>query len=226
MSSLGENLFGMIKSLNDKIDWLMQHYAPTNLNVAGNTTLGNNTTIGEDDSDLLTINAQTTFNNGLTSNSITTDDLIVKDDTTIGQDNCDSLTVNSNATFNNDALFKNEVTFENNVVLGSDETNLVVSTGTIESKHFTVPTVSDNSIRLGSSDIIIYHEYTSTDTSANIYTEFPYGVVVQIKNLNEDGLSMSITYDSMDTFTSVAYNTTAVFLKTSTGGYTMIQSFA
>lgn len=218
---IGNYYVDIYKALNEKINWFIENYSPTNLTVSGTTVLGTNTTIGASDSDILTVNAQATFTNGITSDDIITDSLTVKNNTTIGQDDTDILTVNSNAIFESETVFNSQVTVTENIILGTDSTNTVTATGIVTAPHFTIPKTSDNSFRFGSSDLIVYHEYTSDN--ANIYTEYPNSVVVQIKNKNTNGYSMAIIYDSSDSYITLNYNDSVSFLKNSTTSFVRIQ---
>lgn len=208
MAFIGDYHVGMYKSLNDKITWFMEHYAPSNLFISGTTTLGANTTIGASDSDVLTVNAQATFNNGIAADEIIVDALTVRNNTVIGQDNYDTLTVNSRSNFEGPVTFNNLVTVNENIILGTDYRNTVTANGIVSAPHFTIPRASDNSFRFGSSDLITYHEYSA---DANIYTSYPDSVIVQIKNVNITGFSISITYNSDGSTVVLSYLESAVF---------------
>lgn len=172
------SLLGIIISLNEKINWFIEHYSPTNLLVTESTTLG-------------------------TSDS-------------------DTLTVLGTSTFESPVTFVSHVDMLENINFGTDSSNTVTATGTVTAPHFTIPAITENSLKLGTSDIIIYRECVD-EPNLNIYTEYPNSVIVQVKNTHEDSTSVAIYYTSSTAYITLTANSTAVFLKTSTTAFTRIQ---
>jgi hypothetical protein len=198
-----------LKILDDKIDDFIINYAPENLSIPGNTVLGSN------DSDTLTINADTTVNGDLTAGNVTISHLTLINNSELGQDADDTITVNGLGVFNQLATFNAPsyttcLNATQNVTMGTDTTNTVTVSGTITAPHFTMPATSGNSLKLGTVDVIAYVEYS---TSSNIYTGFPNSALVTVKNIS--GTGINITYNSSDSTYNLGANLTVTFLKTS-----------
>jgi hypothetical protein len=209
-----------LEVLDNKIHEIEINYAPTNLTIPGTATLNGNTTIGSDDSDILTVNATTTFNNDVNANIVNIHTLNVYDNTVIGQDNTDTLSVKSTTTFdiNSSATFDGAFNVSRNAIFGTDNTNTLTSTGTITAPHFQMPITSGNSMKIGENDTIVYREYSSG--GGNIYNDYPKGVIVVVKNIYS--ANISITINSSAGTNIQGANTTATYLKTSTTGFTLI----
>jgi len=99
------------------------------ISVTGNTTLGNA------NSDALTVNATSTFNAPITGASATfNNNLTVNDNTTLGNAPADALTVNATSTFNapitgTSATFNNNLTVNGNTTLGDATTDVITIKG-------------------------------------------------------------------------------------------------
>uniref|UniRef100_A0A6C0E9Q8 Uncharacterized protein n=1 Tax=viral metagenome TaxID=1070528 RepID=A0A6C0E9Q8_9ZZZZ len=206
-----------IKGLNDKIDNFIETYAPTNLSIPGNVTLGTN------ESNSLTLNSVATFKGDAFFNAsvsindtCTIDTLTITNDVTVGQDDTDTLTVNSTSTFENPVTMKNSLTVDDNVVLGVDDTNTVTVAGTVIATKVQLPRVNGNAVNIANSDAFVYAEYSS---AGNIYTDFPDAVLVYVKN-TAVGTNYAITYNDEATTVTVNAGTTRVFLRTSATAYT------
>lgn len=220
MPIFGDTYVEMYVALNKKIEWFMENYSPSTFTVSGTSTLQGNVTLGTDDSDVLVVNSQSTFNNGITADSIIVDTFAVRDNATIGQDDADLLTINSTSTFEGPVTLNEQVNVTKNIVLGTDTTNTVTATGIVTAPHFTIPLVTGNSLRLGADDFIAYHVYSS-DLSGNIYESYPNSVFVKV--LNSNITTMSIIYTSTGTNMVLGVGKSATFMKTSLTAYTLIQ---
>lgn len=210
-----------LEVLDNKIDYIRDNYEPINATISGNLVSNGNTTIGSDDSDLLTVNAIATFNNDLNGNVINVNDLNIIDNTVIGQDNTDMLTINSSTVFalNSSVEFNGEFNVTGNAVFGTDYTNTVECSGNISAKHFDIPIVSGNSLKVGSDDVIVYIESSS---NIDIYTDYPKSVIVVVKNTSNGNIS--ITYNSNTDYDVQSPATTRTYLKTSSTSFVLITS--
>ena len=208
-----------IQKLNEKIDRFIETYQPANLTIEGTSNFNGNTTIGTDDSDLLTINAETTFNSDVNADVVNINTLTVYDDAVIGQDDDDHVTVNSLATFASDVTFNSGFDVTSNATFGTTTTNTVTSAGSVTAPHFIIPKVTGNSLKLGIVNTIIYTEYS---TDINIFSTYSTSVIVTVKNTHT--APISITYDDENSNHSLPANETNTYLKTSTSEFTLIHT--
>lgn len=202
-----------LEKLSDQINNFIENYTPTNISVPGNATFGS------DDSDQMTVNAETTFNGDVLANVMTINTLTIIDNTVVGQDDADTLTVNADTTFNAGVEFNDSFNVIGNAVFGTDTTNTLIATGTITAPHFVVPLISENSFDFGNSKLITYVE-RNNDT--DIFEDFPDSVIVIIKNIAITG--KSIIYNSENSSNVQSAGTTSTYLKTSTEGFTLINT--
>lgn len=122
-------------ALENRIQYVAEHYEPTNFSISGNLTVGGNTvtngntTLGSNSSDAITVNGtstfngETTFDGNVNANNVQIRTLTVLNNTIIGENNEDDLTVNSNTTFASNVTFNQTLTANGNSFFG----NLTVS---------------------------------------------------------------------------------------------------
>lgn len=192
------------ETLSDQINDFIENYNPTNINIPGNATLGS------DDSDQLTVNAETIFHGDVEANVMRINNLTVIDNMTIGQDDTDLLTVNSATSFNGCTQFNDSFHVNGNTHLGTDCTNTVCVTGTIVAPHLSIPFHSNNSIKVGCSNMVIYVERCE-DT--NIFADYQDSVIVMIKNVSDVG--RLITYTDCGSSYIQPPGTVSTYIKTS-----------
>lgn len=205
--------------LDKKIDYIRDNYAPINVTISGNLTSNGNTVIGDNDSDLLTVNAIATFNSDLNANLINVENLCIMDNTVIGQDCNDTLVVNGSASFslNSNVEFNGEFAVRGNATFGTDCTNTVECSGNVVAQHFILPTNSGNSMKIGCEDVIVYIESSS---NINIYENYPRAVIITIKNTSCDNIS--ITYDSCGEYNVQSSGAVTTYLKRSTTEFRLV----
>lgn len=211
-----------LKVLDDKIDDFIENYTPENLYISGNAIISGDIVLGSNNDDTLTINADTNFNGNVIMDNVTINDLTIINDTQLGQDAEDIITVNGTCVFNQLATFDSAayttcLNAVQNVTMGTDTTNTVTSTGTVTAPHFTVPTTSGNSFKVGLVDIIAYVEYSE---NANIFNDYPDSAIVTVKNIS--GLGINITYNVFNHSYNLGAGLAVTFLKTSTDGFVRI----
>lgn len=200
-----------LQTLSDQINDFIENYRPTNISIPGNATFGS------DDSDQMTVNAETVFHGDVEANVMRINDLTVIDNMTIGQDDTDRLIVNSATSFKGCTRFEDAFNVIGNVTLGTDCTNTVNSTGKVTAPHFSIPYVSGNSLNFGCEKVIIYVERCE-DT--NIYTDYPNSVIVIIKNTSDVG--RLITYNDVNHANIQLAGTIATYLKISPSAFVQI----
>lgn len=200
-----------LETLSNQVNDFIENYRPTNICIPGNATLGSN------DCDQLTVNAESIFNGDVEANVVRINNLTVIDCMTIGQDDSDSLVVNSATSFRGCTRFENSLHATENVTFGTDCTNTVTSRGKVTAPHFTIPYSSGNSLNFGCEKVIVYVERCE-DT--NIYTDYPNSVIVIIKNTSNVG--RLITYNNSNSSNIQLAGTIATYLKISSCGFVQI----
>jgi len=104
---------------------------------AQNLTIKDNTTLGEDSTDTLTVKATSTFKEDMTAEKGLSvgNNLSVADNTTLGEDSTDTLTVKATSTFKEDMTaekgleVQGDTDLQGNVNLGSDNTDSIIVKG-------------------------------------------------------------------------------------------------
>jgi hypothetical protein len=221
----------LYKRLDDRLIEFEENFSPNNMSipgtfaVTGNSTFSGSITLGNDDSDLLDINAQTTFHGEVNMDVANVNTLYVIDNLTVGDDDDDTMTINSATTFNNSVTFDGSFDVSGNATFGSDNYNTLIATGNIHSRNMIIGSVSsgtvslnpDDSIKMGSAPTIVYTEYAA---NGNIYTDYPSSVIVVVKNTSN--VNISITISDEDDSSIISGNSTQTFLKVSTSGFTRV----
>lgn len=221
----------LYKRLDERLIEFEENFAPNNMSipgtfsVTGESTFTGSITLGDNDSDVLTINAQSTFNGDVAMNVANVNTLYVVDNATIGDDDTDTLTINSTTTFNNSVTFDGSFDVSGNATFGSDNYSTLIATGNIHSRNMIIGSVTsgtvsmnpNDSIKMGSAPTIVYTEYAA---NANIYTGYPNSVIVVVKNTSN--VNISITINNSSGTSIISANSTQTFLKTSTTAFTRI----
>lgn len=181
--------------------------------VAGNTVLGTHHCGGNNygDNGTLTVYAPATFTGNVESRNMRINNLTVVDSTVIGQCSSDDLTINSNTVFgqNGSVRFDGDFHVVSNSVFGTDNTNTVVATGSVQAKNLKVPLADTNSLMFGATPIITYVE---KNANFDLHTELPDSVIVIIKNTSANGISITYSWGNYDV---VGSGETVTYLKVS-----------
>lgn len=185
------------------------------------------TTLGTDSNNLLTINAQTTYNANLTvaeANTLNTYNLTATNNTTLGQDGDDDLTVNATTHFANinaPVTIEGEFTVNNDVTLGTN-TTLVESLGAFNAPKMVLNQISGNTMMIGNNINLV--EYVEFNANTNIATAYPNNLIIVIKNIatNTGGpIDISI-YLGTNGWVTLPASKTGTFIKSTSATYTML----
>jgi hypothetical protein len=210
-ASLLEAFNNHVIAMNDTLTTFMNNYNPDNL------TIPHNTTLGSSNSDVFTVNASSIFNTDVLFNDqvIIDTDLTIRGSTVIGQDNSDALTINSESSFLGGATFHDTLHVIDNTIFGTDTTNTVTATGSITSQKLIVPLVSGNNLNFGNLyNLIVYREYNHTDP--NIYIDYPYAMILIVKNIDTVG---HLVYRTQTDDDVIDPGKTIIYMRSSVNGF-------
>lgn len=92
----------------------------------------------------------------------------------------------------------------------NDKIDSIFNNGITVNRNITIkPVLGNATIRLGSSDFIVYADVS---TDVNIVNLYPNSIIVKIKNTSTTNSTITVTYGVSSTI-SVDYNDNAIFFK-------------